>query len=207
MPFKLDGTISRVLGNIGVFIMVNLLCILFCIPFVTAGASITALHYVMLRFIHGESPNILSDFWKSFRENLRQGIFVNLVILAVALLLYTNLRFAYVNFDNGLLFRIAVFFAGAVSLLCMLAFGVIYPILARYTNTVAKTFYLAFAVALGHLPVSLLILLLNLVPVILFFLWPGAFLVSIPFYVFVGLSLVSYIDCLLLDRVFQKYES
>ncbi|MDO4260555.1 MAG: DUF624 domain-containing protein [Eubacteriales bacterium] len=205
MPFKLDGTISRILGNIGLFITVNLLCILCCLPLVTAGASITALHYVMLQFIHGDAPNLLSDFWKSFRANLRQGIAIHLIAAGVGALLYFNLSFAAGNLHLGVPFQIMAFLSGALAFLYLLTVTVIYPLLARYENTVSRTFYLAFLLAVTSFPTALLLLAVNLIPAVLFVLWPNAFLLLIPFYVFVGLSLVSYVDCLLLDRVFGKF--
>lgn len=204
MPFKFDGTISRILGNIGIFIVVNLLCIFFCLPIVTAGASVTALHYVMLKFVRQESPNMVSDFWKSFKTNLRQGIAIHLISIAAALLLYANMRFLTAQFHTGIVFQILTILCGVIVFLYLLTMTVIYPLLAGYSNTVARTFYNAFLLAIANLPVSFLLLLLNLIPVFLFLLWPGGFLGAIPVYVFVGFSLVSFIDCSLLNRIFQK---
>lgn len=47
--FNMDNKFFVFMGRVADLILLNILCILCCIPIVTAGASITALYYVTLK--------------------------------------------------------------------------------------------------------------------------------------------------------------
>lgn len=66
--FNYDGPLMSGLGKLADLIILNLLTLLFCIPIVTIGASITAAHYVALKIRRGEGY-VVKNFWKSFKEN------------------------------------------------------------------------------------------------------------------------------------------
>ena len=42
------------MGKVADLIIVNLLCVLCCLPIVTMGASLTALHYVTMKMVRNE---------------------------------------------------------------------------------------------------------------------------------------------------------
>ena len=66
-------------------------CIVCCIPVVTIGPSIAAMFYVTLKMVRNEESYIVRGFFKSFKQNLKQGIVINLIMLAAALLLYFDI--------------------------------------------------------------------------------------------------------------------
>ena len=52
--FNLDSPIMVFLGKVGDLIWLNVLTMICCIPIVTVGASITALHYVSIKMVRNE---------------------------------------------------------------------------------------------------------------------------------------------------------
>ena len=79
------------MSRVADLIILNLLCIVCCIPVVTIGPSIAAMFSVTLKMVRNEESYIVRGFFKSFKQNLKQGIVINLIMLAAALLLYFDI--------------------------------------------------------------------------------------------------------------------
>jgi uncharacterized membrane protein YesL len=79
--FDLDSPILRVLGTLADLCLLNIMTLLGCLPIITAGASITAMHYVMLKMVRNQEGYIWKDFWKSFKENFGQATAIWSILL------------------------------------------------------------------------------------------------------------------------------
>ena len=87
-----EGPVMRALTDLSTLVILNILTLLFCIPVVTAGASLAAMHYVIIEMIEERGDRVLPEFWKRFRENLRNATPIWLILLAAALFLYADYR-------------------------------------------------------------------------------------------------------------------
>ena len=74
--------------------ILNIICLVCCIPIVTAGASITAMYYVTLKMVRNEEAYIVRSFFKSFKDNFKQATIINLIMIAVGAVLYLDLNVA-----------------------------------------------------------------------------------------------------------------
>ena len=81
--FRYDGPIVTFFMKLGDMIILHLLWLLCCIPVVTIGPSTVAAHYVALKLVRDEGRSVPHMFFKSFQQNLRQGIPMGLIALAV----------------------------------------------------------------------------------------------------------------------------
>ena len=72
--------------------MHNVVCLICCLPIVTIGASLTALHYVTLKMTRNEESYIIRSFFKSFKQNFKQATIINLIMLVIAAILYMDLN-------------------------------------------------------------------------------------------------------------------
>ena len=70
--FDLDNPFIQFLNRLTDVVILNVICLICCIPIVTIGTSITALNYVTMKMARNEEGYIVRDFFKSFRENFRQ---------------------------------------------------------------------------------------------------------------------------------------
>ena len=52
--FNLDSPVMAFLSRVGDLIWLNVLTMLCCIPVITAGAALTALHYVCIKMARNE---------------------------------------------------------------------------------------------------------------------------------------------------------
>ena len=93
--FNMDNKFFTFMSRVADLIILNLLCIVCCIPVVTIGPSIAAMFYVTLKMVRNEESYIVRGFFKSFKQNLKQGIVINLIMLAAALLLYLQYHQEY----------------------------------------------------------------------------------------------------------------
>lgn len=78
--FNLDAPIWTFMGEIADIIILGLLWWCCCLGIVTIGASTTALYYVLGKKIRKEQTYVAKDFFKSFRQNLKQSVPLSVLI-------------------------------------------------------------------------------------------------------------------------------
>ena len=67
--FDLDSPLMQFLNKMADLLWLNILTFICCIPIVTIGASLTAMHYMALKMVRNEECYITRGFFKSFKEN------------------------------------------------------------------------------------------------------------------------------------------
>ena len=72
--FGLEGPVMRALSDLSALVLLNILTAVFCIPVFTAGASLAAMHYVIMEMIEERGSGIAREFWKHFKENFRKAL-------------------------------------------------------------------------------------------------------------------------------------
>ena len=138
--FNMDGPVLQFINKIVYSVYLNILWFLCCIPVITAGASTTALFYVTLKIAKNEEGNITKAFFRSFRENLRQSTLIWLILLALGIILSVDGYVLYhMRFENVFwTLCTAVFCVAAAAYAIVLMY--IFPLLARFDNTVGAMF-------------------------------------------------------------------
>ena len=81
--FDLESPIMRTLNRVADLMILNLLMIVCCIPVITVGASVTAMHYVILKMVRGEEGYLVKGFFKSFAANFKQATLIWLLMMVV----------------------------------------------------------------------------------------------------------------------------
>ena len=79
--FDLDSPLMQFLNKMADLLWLNILTFICCIPIVTIGASLTAMHYMALKMVRNEECYITRGFFKSFKENFRQATLIWLLLL------------------------------------------------------------------------------------------------------------------------------
>lgn len=160
--FAPDGFLARTLNRLGDLIILNLLTLVCCLPVVTAGAAFTALYAVTLRMVKNEEGHVAAEYLKAFRENFRQATVLWLGAASVTGFLIADIRLLAGNASAGL----TVYRGGLVFLLILVLMVVSYlfPVLARYENSVKNTVKNAFLFCMVHPVRSLMMLLVFSIP-------------------------------------------
>ena len=81
--FDLDSPLMSALNKLADLISLNILVIICSLPVFTIGASMTALHYVVLKMVRNEEGYIIKSFFKSFKQNFRQATIIWLILLVL----------------------------------------------------------------------------------------------------------------------------
>ena len=106
--FNIDNPIMQFISKIFDLVLLNLLFILFSIPVITAGASLSALYYVSLKILRGVDPYIWQNFFKAFRQNFKQATLVWILLLLAAVLL--GMDFYIINSQDTVVFAVVRIF-------------------------------------------------------------------------------------------------
>lgn len=202
--FNLDGRLFKFLSKAVDLVILNFLFLLFCIPIITIGASVTALYSVLIKMVRDEDKYIVKSFILSFKRNFPQSTIVWFVMLAAGFLLLVNIIFL-----GNLSGVPKIFFASMLIIfgfvyLCILLF--IFPYMARYKDTIKKSLLNSLLIGLSNFPYLLLLLILTVVPVIFVFSSSIGFLSGVYFGTFGGFALFAFFYSYIFRKAFSKYE-
>lgn len=199
--FDADSPFQRFLYLVADLLVLNIVTALLCIPVITAGASLTAMHYVLLRMVRGEEGYVVKAFFHSFRQNFRQATLMGLVFLAAAFLMGGNL-YLIIRAEGTRPVWLAAIVAAASYLLVMFACFA-FPLLSRFTGTVWGTIGNAVVLSFVRLPRAAAMAFVTFLPAAV----ACAVRVLIPVVLLFGFSLPGYVCALLYSPVFRKLEN
>lgn len=200
----LDSPVIRLLGRLTDLMALNIIFLAFCLPVITVGAAWTALYYVTLKMVRNEESYIFSSYWKAFRENFRQATVIWGGVLCMLVVLVLDFRMTG-PLENGGLKPLQMLLAGVGLLFSMLVLYV-FPLLARFQNTIPKMLQNALLIAVRHLPSTIAVLAVTAGSVSVTFLSSQTFVYGIPFWALFGFAVTAYANSWFFRRVFEKYE-
>lgn len=190
----------QALGKMADLMWLNILTIICCIPIITAGASLTALHYMALKIARNEECYITRGFFKSFKENFRQATLIWLMMLAVIVLLVGDfVIMKYSGMEFGTFLQIVIII---VAVLFAFTAMFIFPVLAKFENTIFRTIKNAFLMSIMQFPKTILMVIMFALPPVLFVL----FYQIVPLVFLFGLSVPAWLSAKLYTKFFQKLE-
>jgi len=198
--FDMDSPVMRFLNRVGDLMILNFLMIVCCIPVITAGAAFTAMHYVLLKIVRGEEGYLVRGFFKSFRSNFKQATLIwLLMLLVVAVYVGDTWIFNY----SGLVFPKALIIAVvAVAIILLMAAVYVFPLLARFENSVKNTLKNAMLLTFANLPKTILMMACYILPLVLGYFSTYALLFVIMF----GISAPAYAAAWIYSGIFKKLE-
>ena len=165
--FSYDGLFAKYGGKLWDLIWLNVLTIIFSIPIVTAGAAVTAMHYVELKILRNEEYGITAAFFRYLKMNLKQGVVIQVAFLPVGYLIATTLLMTWKTTSGSPDFMFYVAAVAAVLAYCVWIWTLV--LLSRYTNTVVKTMKQAVVACLVYPVRSILMGALGVIPFVVFF--------------------------------------
>ena len=193
----------RFLDKMTNLIFLNLLTLLLCIPVVTGGAAFTAMHYCTLKLARDQEGALFKQYFHSFKENFKQATAIWLITLALVAVFVADL---FLMFQNPT--KISSFVLGGiiVAFIWLLFIGsMVFPILAKFVNTVPGTLKAALVYSFRHFLSTLVITVVNLVPFALFFIG-NIGLMLFPIIIVFCFSAPAYLAAKIYDKPFQEAE-
>lgn len=191
--------IYSLLNAIGQLVFASILWCVCCLPVFTIGASSAALYYSVVKTVRRDRGTIAASFFHAFRENFRQGLWLNLILLAyggfVGLLALPHLSSWTVQRAPDT----ALYLCAGLILLVFWIPPVIYPALSRFQFSIGQLFRFSLTVGLQHFLGTLLLSLL-LAAFSAFAVFQPVFLILLP-------ALYAWGSSYILEPIFKKHSA
>ena len=188
----------RALTDLSTLVFLNILTLLFSIPIVTAGAALAAMHYVIIEMIEERGGSLPGEFWKRFKENLKNATPIWLILLAAAGFLYADIRLI-TGGPQGLPRAMLIpIYAGLFVTAAIYVYVI--PLTARFVYSTGAAFKNAAILAAAYFPRTVLMVAAS--AVIPFLLLNVTRL--LPLFFLLGISLPGYLCALLYKPIFDK---
>lgn len=142
-------------GKIADTVVLSMLWILLCLPVVTVVPASAALYHSVVKNLRRERGNLLAVFWKSFRDNLRQGIILNLLAAVYGMITISWLLFAgrfEITSVEGIVYKAV---SRGLLIAGMLAQVYLCPVLSRFQGNVKEVLLGAVYMSYRYLVTSL----------------------------------------------------
>lgn len=183
--------------------MLNILYLCCCIPIVTIGAATTALYYTTLKMAENKESYIWRDYWSAFKTNFRQSTILWIIMLVGLLILATNIVMA--GGIGQTLGSIVAVVSIAVGCFAIVSGVYVFPILARFDNSIVNTMKNALIMSVRHLFATVVIALIRGLPLILGMVSIQVLINGIGVILLFFVSMLAYLESKIFIKVFVKY--
>lgn len=194
--------VVRFMDLIGELFVLNLVYLLFSLPLVTIGASTTALYAVSMKLVKNEEGPIFQSFLNEFKNNWKKSsqlwglILVYLIILFSQYIIVINYAAAISNFYMIVLF--IEIFAG------LLTSAFVFPLMARYENSLKGTIKNAFLIGISHLGTTIKINCMSFGILLISVMYPRIILFTWFLWLFLLLALIAYLNSKMVIAVLES---
>ena len=188
----------RALSDLSTLVFLNILTLIFSIPIVTAGAALAAMHYVIIEMIEERGGGLPGEYWKRFKENLKNATPVWLILLAAVLFLYADYRLiggGQLGLPRVMLIPI---YAGLFVVAAIYVYVI--PLTARFVYSTGAAFKNAAILAVAYFPRTIIMIAFSaVIPFLLFNVTR-----LLPLFFLLGISLPAYFCALAYEPEFKK---
>ena len=193
--FSVDGPLMRAMSDLLTLLKLNFLTLLCCLPVFTVGAAVTAMHYCIMKMLDGKEGKIVPMYFAQFRANLKSMTPVWLILLLAAVILYID----YYVFGKSTS-RFLVVPVYVIGLLLTALSMWIFPLGARFENSLSAKFKNAAIMSVGAFPRTLGMMAVTGVAAFIF----SQSLRLLPIAACFGISLPAYLCAFLYYPVIKK---
>ncbi len=197
--FGIDSPLYKFMTTILNVFLLSFCVIVGSIPIVTLGVSIVAGFDVGLKMVANEEGYIVKQFIKAYRNNLKQGIPLGLIVLLCSYVVYLDLEIIR-KVENVSIFAIMFMMVSAAVFTFTLLYA--FALTARYENTLIQILRNSFRISMKFF-VRTLALVFLLVVEVLAFLWNYT---TIFIGMILGPALMILTVCLFARPIFMKLE-
>ena len=199
-----DGRVMSFLARLGDMFILNILYVVCCIPIITIGAATTALYYNTLKMAENRESYVWKEFLRTFKENFKQATVIWMIILVIGAVLVADF-FVMGGIGSQALASVTAIVVIVVGIFLILMGVYVFPVLARFDNSVKNIMKYALLMAIRHLPSTIVILAIHSVPLLLAFASLEAFIKGLlPVLLFTA-SVLAYFESKLFSRIFSNY--
>ena len=190
-------------GQVALLAVCNLCWLVCSLPVVTTGAATTALYAVLLERRELSFDTAFTAFFRAFRRCWRTATALWLPALVLGVVwLWAAWLTAVQNLLNNAFALLPLLVSGAVWAFVVLW---LFPLLAIGGGRPGALLRKAFLLGLGELWRSMVMLVIELVPLALFFLYAKTFMLLSGFWILLGFALLALLKLLVMEPVLRRH--
>lgn len=203
--FSTENAFGRFLDKLGKWIILNFLCLLCCLPIVTAGPAVSAMYAVTLKMAKGEPVSPAADFFKAFKQNFKKSFAIHIIMLLVAAVMALSLYYLGQLQTGFVFYRYFKWILYVVMAVYAMVLTYAYPLQAAFENTVRKTLTNALLLSLMHIFATVIMLAISVGPLILCWFVPAVFEYALFFYLLCGFAVTAFLHSKFFVNIFSQY--
>lgn len=196
--FHPDGAFARYGAKLWDMMWLNILTVISSLPVFTAGAAMTAMHYVLLKIFRDEEGAITAAFFKAFRGNFKQSTVISFIFAVAAYLLVLS-----TGITHALAMGWIRYLSIAVLALVVCAWNWSFVFQSRYRNTISGTIRYSVLVLAAHPVRSVIMAALFVLPIAAALVAPKNLILVM----MMGFTLPGFVQVCLYNKVLLKLET
>lgn len=197
--FSIDGSFYKLMTKVADFMILAFFTVVCSLPLLTVGPALTALFYVTLKLVKNEEGYVARSYFAAFKRNFLQGFLAELVVVATGVLMMVvmNVSYEWAMAEHSLLPRIIYFLQMGTTIVLSASLIYLFPLIARFDNTLSGTCKNAILMAVRHLPQTVIMLVVDALLIL--------YTAQYPMLWFFDIALISFANSYVLARVFRLY--
>lgn len=201
-PVEQQNRISKGLETFGNIFALNILFVVFSIPIFTIGASLTALYSMMLKMLRKEEGTIIKGFIQAFKSNFKKATLAWLIMIAAFVVLVG--QYIYINNFEGELVSFYMVFIVIECVVVAMVFPFLFPLIARFENSLWNTFKNAFLLSISNIGSWLKITIAWFAPIYISLHYPIVILSTWYLWLLILFGVIAYGTSFTIRKVFNK---
>lgn len=151
--FDQNSPFWKAMGRVFDVFILNTLWLLCSLPVFTIGPATTALYYSMFGILRGDGGYVSRDFFKSFKQNFKQGVLLGVPLTLLGAFLAFDMYLCY-HAGRGI-YSFFLFFFLVIFLLWLAMVLYIFPLLSKFEKSSKDLLIWAFTLCIKYLPKTL----------------------------------------------------
>lgn len=198
--FNIEGKFFKSVELLSNFIILNLLFVVCCIPVITIGASKVALETVIYQITEGKEGYVVRGFFEVFIKHFKETTLIWIVYLFIMVIGIIDF---YVStlVKNPFFMGIVCFIASTILLLVNMTYTYVTSLFSRMNQPIMRKIRICFMISITHFPKTILLLLLELLPVFIVLLITIRTIFILLVYMTVGFAIITYIKQKILKNI------
>lgn len=200
MKFNTESPLFHFLGTMADYVLLNCLFLITCIPIITIGAASSALYAITLRDAREEHGYLIVPYLKAFRVNIKKGTALFLLYFTIGAVLLFNYVF-WLKIESSVS-NVILIILTFVTALYFFSLFYVFPLNARFENTVRQTMKNALFIAMSNLKYTVALLAILIAALVLCYTTAVCRVAIILF----GFSFLAFCQSFIINKIFKNFE-
>lgn len=155
-----------------------------------------------MKIARKQDSSLTRMFFDSLKMNLKQGIMMTLIFAGLATILLVDIQMCN-NMTGKNAEYIRTFLYVVLAVFAAMA-SYAFPVLAQFDNTTVNILKYSLLLAIYNVKYTVLIVLMNAIPIVVFVFLPELFLWTFPAWLTFGFAAIAMINSRMFVKIFEK---